>query len=422
MKKILFDIAFRNVRRRKLQTTLISIMIIFTTFAIFAMVGMQSGAFKMLEDGYTKMFNGDIQIRNIDYTDEDAYKVLISDVDVKSVEKEIKNYKNTEVNYTKRNMGFAVAEAKNKNYSFLLVGIDPDTEKNVSQISQSMVKGNFLTAQDVNSVIIGEDLADFLKVSIGDEIVMMMMDIYDSFIIEPFIVTGIFKVGDMMLDKNYAFVNRNFFVNNLTYGDSFTNITLKLKDSSYRKDLLNNLKDISNKENLTTKNQKIEILPWDEVLLFLKQVMNFNFIISNVYYFVFILLVAFTVLNSMVLSTIKRMPEFGILSAVGLNNNQFKWILIYENLILCGLSVIIGSLLGMAFVYYFSLHGVPLPPPPEDAPLKFGSGDSRRLYPDPTSIDLIYGPIVIFISCFFSIIPSVIRLNRSNPVQSLTSI
>ena len=38
------------------------------------------------------------------------------------------------------------------------------------------------------------------------------------------------------------------------------------------------------------------------------------------------------------------------------------------------------------------------------------------------SIDLIYGPIVIFISCFFSIIPSVIRLNRSNPVQSLTSI
>ena len=120
------------------------------------------------------------------------------------------------------------------------------------------------------------------------------MDIYDSFIIEPFIVTGIFKVGDMMLDKNYAFVNRNFFVNNLTYGDSFTNITLKLKDSSYRKDLLNKLKDISNKENLTTKNQKIEILPWDEVLLFLKQVMNFNFIISNVYYFVFIFLFYFS--------------------------------------------------------------------------------------------------------------------------------
>ena len=413
MQKILFNISLRNILRRKLQTILLGTMIIFTTIMLFVNVGFLTGASKLLEDSYTKVFTGDIQIRNADYEDVENYDKFINLKDVEKILEVLKSYNKTKVYSTKRDISFGLADANDKNYSFQLVGTDPIDEIHTSLVSQKMISGKYLSDGDTNQILIGKDLAEFLKLKVGDEVVLMTNDINDSFVIDSFIVKGIYQIGDMQLDKGTAFINRSYFSANIFYDDSkLTNITIKLEDSTLRADLLKKLK--------AEVPANVKVMDWLEVLPGIEQALDFQFITSAVIYVIFVALIAFTVLNSMMLATVKRIPEFGILSSIGLDNKYFKYILFYENLLLCGGAVLIGSAIGAYLVYYLGEIGVPLPSKaPKDAPLTMLS---RVLYPDITNPLLLFGPTLVFVCCSLSIIPSILKLNKSNPIQSLTSI
>lgn len=192
-----------------------------------------------------------------------------------------------------------------------------------------------------------------------------------------------------------------------------TNLTIKLQDPTYRSQLKALLKAKANKVT--------DVLSWDEILPEIQQVIEFEFSVSMVFYFTLAIIVAFTLLNSMMLATIKRAPEFGILSAMGLDSSYLKWVLIFENIILATFFVLLGTILGMIFVIYFSKAGIPLPSLAEstDKTLTF---IDNVLYPNPRNPLLLFGPIIIFSSCMLSVIPPVLRLRKLNPVQSLTYI
>ncbi len=415
MWNILFAISLRNVIRRKLQTSLLGTMILVTTFAIFAMVGIQTGAYRGLEQSYTSIFYGDFQIRNKDYKTVKDYDVTLNNGEIKNITTLLDGYSKSKIVYGKRAISFAVVSFNNRTFTTQLVGVEPVKEQNLSIIPSKMIMGNYLDEKNQYSMVIGKDFAEYLNVKVGDELVIMTSDIDGAFIIEPFTISGIFKTGDIAIDKMYAFVNFNFFSTSIFYSnDIFTNITVKLDNSYYSSDLQLEL----NKNG----NAKIDVLSWTDILPRVKQTMSFQALISGFYFIIFMFLVAFSVLNSMVLSTIKRIPEFGILSALGLETRYFKYILLFENIILCGTTIILASILGLWFVYYFGQVGIPLP----ESSNKVADGAPltilfRRIYPDIYSPLLWYGPCIMFVSCLLSILPSIFRLNKSNPVQALTS-
>ena len=415
MWKILFGISLRNIIRRKLQTILLGTMILITTFTIFAMVGIQTGAYRGLEQSYTSIFYGDFQIRNKDYKTIKDYDVTINTGEIKNIATILDSYSKAKIVYGKRAISFGIVSFNNRTFTTQLIGVEPIKEKDLSIIPSKIITGKYLDAKNQYSMVIGKDFAEYLHVKVGDELVVMTSDIDGAFIIEPFTITGIFKTGDIAIDKMYAFVNLNFFSNSVFYSNEiFTNITIKLDNSYYSNDLMSILN--------TNHNAKIHVLSWTDILPRVKQTMSFQALISGFYFVIFMFLVAFSVLNSMVLSTIKRIPEFGILSSLGLETRYFKYILLFENIILCGTTIVLASILGIWFVYYFGQVGIPLP----ESQNKVADGAPltilfRRIYPDIYSPLLWYGPCIMFVSCLLSILPSIFRLNRSNPVQALTS-
>jgi ABC-type lipoprotein release transport system permease subunit len=261
-------------------------------------------------------------------------------------------------------------------------------------------------------VVIGKDLAAFFNIKVGDQIVLMSTDIYDSFVIDSFNVKGIYQTGDVGLDKNTALIHRNYFNDNMAFGINATNITIKLKDTSYRNDL-----KVFLQKNLPN---HLAVLTWDEILPSIKQTIQFQFVMSMFFYVLLITIVSFTLINSMMLATLKRMPEFGIYSSIGLNNRYFKWILFFENFILCTFSVGLATIIGLIIIYHYSVAGIPLPglTHEEGVPLTL---INNMIYPNLHSPLLLVGPLLVYASVMLAIIPPIIRLNRSNPVQAITS-
>ncbi|MCL2566638.1 MAG: hypothetical protein FWE18_00895 [Alphaproteobacteria bacterium] len=412
MLKIIFKIALRNVLRRKLQTALLGFMIFATTLAVFLMVGFQSGAYQLIENSYTQVFNGDIQVRNAEYNDVQDFAKLISEEDIALIQSKLAEFHKTPIFSSPRYISFGLGDFNDKNYAFQLVGIEPSTEKDLSMPASHMVSGSFLDDESYNDVIIGQDLANFFNIKVGDQIVLMSTDIYDSFVIDSFLVKGIYQTGDASLDKNSAFIHRNYFNDNMAFSRSATNITIKLKDFSYRSSLKTFLQ-----KNLPN---HLAVLSWDEVLPSIKQTIQFQFMVSMFFYVMLITIISFTLINSMMLATLKRMPEFGIYSSIGLNNRYFKWILFFENFILCTASVGLATIIGLIIIYHYSIAGIPLPglTHEQGVPLTL---INNVLYPNLSSPLLLVGPLLVYASVMAAIIPPIIRLAKTNPVQAITS-
>ena len=49
----------------------------------------------------------------------------------------------------------------------IVMGINPDTERHVSDLAEKMVAGEYLTNADKGKVIVGKTIADQLKLKIG---------------------------------------------------------------------------------------------------------------------------------------------------------------------------------------------------------------------------------------------------------------
>ncbi len=414
MFKILFKVALRNVVRRRLQSFLICFMVTLTSLAVFAMVAMQTGAYKLIEDSYTQIFYGDIQVRNADYVNKDEdFDKFVKQEDLVQILNTLQNYSKTKVNITERYVHFALADSNNKNYAFQLIGINPLQEQNVSIIASKIKSGSYLNEQDYNGILIGEELANYFGLKVGSELTLMTNDIYDSFVIDVFKVTGIYKTGDLEMDRASAFINLSYFQDNITYSyDTLSNITIKIDDYQKREELIKELQSVAPKN--------VSVVPWSDILPDIKQTIGFQFTVSMFFYIILIAIIAFALLNALVLSTIKRIPEFGVLDAIGLNKKYFKYILLSESFIVTTFSVLLSSLLGMIFVFYFANHGISLPSPADqgDRPLTL---ISNKIYPNPYSKLLLVGPSVMYVFSMLSCVPALLKLKKSNPVKSITS-
>lgn len=96
----------------------------------------------------------------------------------------------------------------------LVSGIVPDAEKNISQLVEKMVRGTLydLTATKFG-IVLGEDLADRLDVTVGDKVTVVtpQMSLSPAGVIprfKRFTVTGIFRAGSGFgFDAGLAFIN-----------------------------------------------------------------------------------------------------------------------------------------------------------------------------------------------------------------------
>lgn len=412
MYKVLWLFALRNVIRRKLQTILISSMIVLTTALIFCMVGLQTGSDKGMQELYTSLFNGDLQVRNSNFEKVEEYDRINQNIADDYANEVIDTTTKSSIAsfVTKRAANFGLISFNNKSYAVGIVGIEPDLESKVSKIASSIVKGEFLASEQTDGVVIGYALAEYLGVKLGDEVLYLTQDKDSGMLIEPFVVSGIFNTGMEGLDKNLTFINLDTFQNLIFYEPLVGNIVIKLQDSSKREQLAKYLK-----KHLDL--HKVEVLSWKELFPELQSMMSFNNFINYIYYLVFILLIAFIVLNSMVLSTIRRMKEFGLLAAIGLPDKNLSYILIIEVFIITIVSIIIGSTIGIAITYYYSVNGFNMHFDDTGSPIKFPT----TIYPNLKDIRMVFGPVIIFIFCMLSIIPSIVRLRKSNPIEAITS-
>ncbi|MFQ5609650.1 MAG: ABC transporter permease, partial [Woeseiaceae bacterium] len=128
------------------------------------------------------------------------------------------------------------------------------------------------------------------------------------------------------------------------------------------------------------------------------------------------ILVAFSVLNTQLMSVLERTREFGIVMSLGLKPGRLGRLVMLETAIMGLVGVLLGALVGAVVTYYFSVNGFVIPGMEEMA-AQFNL--PARMFPQVSILSMLLGPSVVFVFSLLAAIYPSLRLHWLHPVEAM---
>ncbi len=400
-------LAWRNLWRHKRRTWLTVGAMIFSNLLLVFMISLQLGSYRMMIDNTLKSYTGHMQIQRHGYHDDP--KIRNSVDNILSLANQLRKQLNSE-RIAARGVAFAMTSSKQRSYGLQIIGIEPQFEPKVSTLPGLINKGHYFTDINAEEIIIGSVLARNLRVTVGDELTLLGSGRDGSFAAGVVIVTGIFESGSSDIDRTMAQLPLGYFQSLFAMEKQGHNIVINAVELP----LVPALQQQVSK--LITDYKELVILDWNKLQPGLQQAIQADMASAWFMYGVLIILVAFSVLNTQLMSVLERTREFGTMLALGVKPIRLGSLVITETILMSSIGLTIGVTLGAALAYYLSIVGFSYPGM-EDMANKFNLPD--RMYPSLSLLSLFLGPGIVFLCSLLASLYPALRLFFLHPVSAM---
>jgi ABC-type antimicrobial peptide transport system permease subunit len=163
----------------------------------------------------------------------------------------------------------------------------------------------------------------------------------------------------------------------------------------------------------------LEVLDWNALQPGLQQAITSDMASAWFTYVVLIVLVAFSVLNTQLMSVLERTREFGVMLALGMRPGQLARLVAMESLLMALLGLALGVFFGWILTAYLAVVGFAYPGMDE---LMVRFNMPGRMYPEVSLLSLLWGPAVVVLGAMIAAIYPALRLFRLAPVQAMRAV
>lgn len=407
---MIFKIAWRNIWRNKRRSGIVLLSIISGLVAQILLDGLTNGMIRQMLFNQINLNIAHIQVHNKGYQEDKTVGNVIKDY--QKVENALKNNPNVS-QFSPRVLSQAMIYGKNNASGVMIYGVDPDKEKTVSIIENSIKEGNFLaqSAATGNPLVIGNKLATKLSVKTGDEVSVALKQKDGLMKTFKFRITGIFQSPNSQFNASVVYTALPVAQSLLQTNGTVHEFAVILKDF---KKAIETQKVLS--ESLGS---PYEVLTYRDILpLLVYQVDIYEQLMLFMNAIVDIALI-FVIINTMLMAVFERIREIGILMAIGMKTRKIFSMIIVEAFTLGLVGAFIGLVLGMAIHIPLSYSGIDLALFSEGLE-SFGVG--AIIYPS-LSPDTIIDAVLLmpFVAVIAAIYPAY-RATRLEPVESINYI
>lgn len=343
-------IAARNLLRNPRRTL---IMVAGTAFGIVGYVfvlGFFDGFFDRLIENSTRYITGHVQVERPGFRRDLAPEVSIEQPAV--LLEQLRSLPEIAA-AAPRVQAQALASTATKSEGILLVGVDPQAERNVTFIDRTVVEGNPLGAGADREVMIGRKLAEKLRLKLGEKMIVMAQAANGELGTAAYRVSGIYATESANFDGAFAFVTLPAAQSLLALGTRVSTINLRLDDRVHTADTARRLQ-------ARFGGQGVAFAPWQELLPQLDEMVKFNRVVTNILLAVLLLVVATAIMNTVFMAVSERTREFGVMMALGTAPAAVLRTVVYETVCLLLVASIAGYGLGIVLVGYFGRAGMDL--------------------------------------------------------------
>jgi len=405
-----FRLAWRNIWRQKRRTWLTALAMIFSNILLVFMISLQFGSYDMMINNTLRMFSGQIQVQRVGYQEDQ--KIRQSVADIRAVAATVRD-RFPDANVAARANAFVLVSSEDRSFGTRVVGVEPTHEAGVSTIPGLIAEGRYLDDPDAAEIVIGSVMARNLKVTVGDELTFLGSGIDGSFAAGVVNVVGIFDSGSQDLDRSLAELPLGYFLDAFAMGNSGHVIAIAMDELSAVAGMIGPL------ESLIAGQEELVVLDWEALMPGLKQAIQADMTSAWFMYGVLIILVAFSVLNTQLMSVLERTREFGVIMALGIKPRRLAVLVLLETFLMASLGLLIGILMGSLVTGYFAHTGFSYPGMDEMA-AKFNM--PPVIFPSLDVLSVMLGPSVVFVFCLFAAIYPALKLYGLRPVEAMRAV
>ncbi len=379
---------------------------VFANMLLVFMLGLQLGQYRMMIDNSLSIFTGQLQIQAVNYLDEPQMYRTVPDAD--RLAEQIRHDTSLDA-VSVRAYGFALVSSEKRTIGVQVTGVDPEHEHLVSTIPGLVKEGRFFSSASANEAIVGSTLARNLKVDIGDEVTLLGSGRDGSIAATIVPVVGIFHSGSHELDRQMMEIPIDKFRDVFVMGNAAHSIIVggdRAKADIYSETI----------EKLIRKKDKLVLHDWETLMPGLRQAIEADFFSAWIMYALLIVLVAFSMMNTMLMSVLERTHEFGILLALGVRHGRLSRVILAESIFLSLAGLIIGIIAGSLITLYFHQNGFTYPGM-EEMGERFNIPST--LIPEISLRTVIPGPLVVMIASIVASIYPIWHLRKLRPIEAL---
>jgi ABC-type lipoprotein release transport system permease subunit len=278
-------------------------------------------------------------------------------------------------------------------------------------VAENIIQGRFLTGDDRDNILIGQEMAKLLNVGVGDRVTLLGKRKDESMRQRSMTVVGIFNLGLGDAEKGLVYINLPTAQKLYNLREQETEVTVTLtqvgRENAIIAGLQPNLPDY-------------EVDSFDTLRPEIREVLEQKSIFIAVIGFIVLLMASIGILNLMLMAVYERTREMGVLAALGMKGRQLMGLFLLEGLFIGLIGAVIGCTLSWLLVLAVGQVGI-------DYSFAQGTGDitaliGNRIFPSISVVNIIfYGVAVVIIAALASFIPAW-QAARNEPAESLRHI
>ena len=405
--KTIIKIAWRNVWRNKLRSlTVIFSMVLGLWSGLFA-VSMMLGLNEQRMDSAINSYLSHIQVHHPSFTENLDIEHTIFDYN--SLLKFLKKQERIKY-FSSRTIVSAMASTAHGSAGVRLIGINPDDEKKITNVHQSMVKGSYFNSIKSKPAIIGEKLAEKLKLDVKKKIYLTFVDKDGNQQRLKLKVEGLFKTASSLFDRTNIYMKQKDLQKVLDNSAAIHELGIICEDLA----TVNNMTALINNKSSENKAES-----WGQIapeLGFAQEMMG-----SIIYIFMGIILIAlsFGIINTMLMAVLERKKELGMLMSVGLNKKKVFLMVVLETIFISLVAAPLGIILSYLFISHFGTHGIDLSAVSEGLE-ELGIG--TRVYTTLSFANYISISILTLVVTFLSSLIPARRALKLNPAEAVRAL
>ena len=228
-----------------------------------------------------------------------------------------------------------LAQSSRESRGILLTGISPADEYAVNPFLRKLPAKSMPDNLDSRDALLGSKLLAELKLSVGNKLVITVQNRQGDLASELFRVRGEVHTGLRDIDGSLVMVGRERAASMGGFPGEIHELALILRQADDEATVMPKLQRI-------LKASPVRAVAWDQAMPNLANSIKLDYASQKFMFAIMIVIVSIGVINTMLMSVMERIREFGIILAVGASLGRLFSMILAEGLALGTISVLGG--------------------------------------------------------------------------------
>jgi len=325
-------IAWKNLWRNKRRTLITVSSVFFAVIISTVMSSMQEGSYTSMVDNWVKFYSGYMQIHQEDYWEDKTINNSFPETDslIHLVEQ-------TEgvTQIAPRFVSFALASSEETTKGAMIMGVDPEGEDRITEVSKWITSGHYLEPGD-DGLLVVSGLINHLGLGVSDTLVLLGQGYHGVSAAGKYPIRGILEFPNPEINQELIYMDidncREFY----SAESLLTALVIMVTDHYAMPGV---------RERLQEKiGSPYRLMTWNEMHPEVVQLIEADRAGGVVMKAILYILVGFGIFGTILMMLSERRREMGVMVAIGMQRTKLGVILFFET-ILIGL---IGTLAGFA--------------------------------------------------------------------------